>query len=85
MLGADEAQHLPDIARLHEVDEQAALRFLRQPERALRNRLGGGVAPRNIDQARLVQQLIGKPLDLAEVRARGTYALQRLMTHGDVA
>ena len=69
MLGAHEAQHLPDVARADDMGQQRALRVLRHLVRGLHDGLGGGVASRNFDQRRLVQELIGELLDLvAECR-----------------
>ena len=68
VLGAHEAQHLPVVARLDEVHEQRALVLLRDLVGALVDRLGGGVAARDLDQLRLVEELVGELLDLAGER-----------------
>src|SRR5665213_1886162 len=70
MLGAHEAQHLPDVARLDDVHQQRALRVLRALVDALRDRFDGGVAYRDFDQLRLVEHLVGETLDVVGKRRR---------------
>ena len=64
VLGAHEAEHLPQVARRDDVREQRALLIGRDLVDALRDGLGGGVAPRDFDQLRRVEQLVGELLDL---------------------
>ncbi len=70
VLGAHEAQHLVQVAGLHQVHEQRALGVLRDLVGALRDRFGGGVALGHFDQLRLVEQLVGELLDLVRERCR---------------
>ena len=56
VLGAHEAEHLLQAARADDVLEQRALAVLRALVRALHDGLGRGVAARDLDQLRLVQE-----------------------------
>jgi hypothetical protein len=68
VLGAHEAEHLAQAARLDDADEQRPLVVLRALVHALLDRLGGGVAARDLDELRLVEQLVGELLDLGGER-----------------
>ena len=70
VLGAHEAQHLPQVARGHDVRQQRALALRRDLVHALGNGLGGRVAARDLDQRRRVEQLVGELLDLVRERRR---------------
>ena len=70
MLGAHEAEHLPEVARGHDVFQQRALLVAGHFVDALRDGLGGGIAPGDLDQLRLVQQGIGELFDLVGERRR---------------
>ena len=62
MLGAHEAQHLPDVARADDMGQQRALRVLRHLVRGLHDRFRCRIAARNFDQRRLVQELVGEAI-----------------------
>jgi len=64
MFGAGEHQHLFPVIVFDQVGEQMAFEFLRNHMHALRDQFRGGVATRHFDKARIVQQPVGKCLDL---------------------
>ena len=64
VLRAHEAEHLPDVARPHDMRKQCAFRVLRHLVRCLNNRFRRGIASRDFDQLGLIQQFIRELFDL---------------------
>ena len=63
MFRAHEAEHLPQIARCHDVLQERALLLDRHLVHALHDGVRRRVAPRDFDQLRLVQERVGELLD----------------------
>ena len=82
MLHAREHQHLVPVALLDQVAEQFLLAFAAYGVHLLRDVLGRGIAPRHLDQGRLVQQPVGQGLDLVAEGGREQQALLLLRQHG---
>ncbi|KFB68492.1 MAG: hypothetical protein CAPSK01_001888 [Candidatus Accumulibacter vicinus] len=74
-LGAGEHQHLIEIGRLQEFDQQRALGLGRHRVDAVGDRLGHGVAPGHFDQHRRLEHAVGQFLDLFRERRREQQAL----------
>ena len=64
MLGAHETEHLPEVSRRHDVRKERALLIGRHLVHALLDGVRGGVASGHLDQLRLVEERVGKLLDL---------------------
>ena len=75
VLHAGEHQHLVPVLRLDQMDQQILLLLAADGDDALRDRLGSGVAPRHLDDTRLVQQPLGQRLDLVAEGGREQQAL----------
>ena len=67
VLGAGEHQHLLPVVRTDQVGQQRRLALAIHAVNHLRNALGSGVARRNLDTHRIVQQVVGQRLDLVGV------------------
>ncbi|MHB8226751.1 MAG: hypothetical protein ACYDCV_14605 [Acidithiobacillus sp.] len=63
MLGAGEDQHLPPLMFFNQVREEFALAILIDGENPLRDIVGSGIARRDFDAGRVVQQAIGQTAD----------------------
>jgi len=68
--GAGEDLHLEPVVLAHQVRQQLALARLVDRQHALGDRVGGGVAARDLDQRRLVQQTVASALISSEKVAK---------------
>jgi hypothetical protein len=81
VLHAREDQHLVPVVLLDEVRQQVLLHLAADRVDLLARCSGGLVAPRDLDQHRLVQQAVGDVLDLVAEGRREQQALLFLRQH----
>ena len=81
VLGAREHQHLKPVTGLDQVREQFALTVAVDGMDFLRRRLDGGVAARDFDHRRMIEQRVGEISDLVRERRREQQILSTLREH----
>ena len=83
VLGAGEYQHLGPFTLIDQVSQQVALLLLLHHVDLLRDALGRGVARRDLDLGRVVEQAVGQFADLRREGGRVQQGLAHLGQNGD--